>query len=146
MTPTRKTLCKNVARGSYKALARRCLDNENIRKYVICGVGRILRKEVAVLCSDKVKSVLRNKSNVALQTFQWKQLEDDMNAHAPTLLTLLRACTQGSKTSDQQKAYVGVITAILCKNRRTSASLIQRLISIILYSGHASKKVSNQTR
>jgi hypothetical protein len=127
---------------SYEAIARRCLNNSDIRKYVVHGIGRILRQEIAALCSDKVKSILRDKSNTALKAFKWKQLEDEMITHSPTLLSILRSCTTVPRSNLQQQGLIGVITAILCKNRRGSASLVQRLISVILYGGHASKKVS----
>ena len=40
---------------------------------------------------------------------------------------------------------IGLIATLLCKHQRPSASLVQRLISVILYSGHASKTVSFNT-
>lgn len=64
---------------------------------VVFWIGRILRKEVAILCSDKVKSVLKDKSNSALKTFQWKNLDDEMIAHTP----ILRSCSKVSRTSGQ---------------------------------------------
>ena len=99
----------------------------------------MLRKEIATLCSNLVPSVLRDKSNDGLKSFQWKCLLDELQTHAPMLLEILKSCT---KVRRPQQAVIGVITAILCRNRRNSASLIQRLISVILYSGHASKMVS----
>lgn len=142
LTPNRKKICKTVTRGSHMALARRCLENDDIRKCIISGVSLILRKEIATLCSNQVPSVLRDKSNEALKSFQWKCLLDELQTHAPVLLQILKSCTRVSRPLFQQEATIGVVTAILCKNRRSSASLIQRLISVILYSGHASKMVS----
>ena len=121
------------------ALARRCLENDDIRKCIISGVSRMLRKEIATLCSNLVQSVLRDKSNDGLKSFQWKCLLDELQTHAPMLLEILKSCT---KVRRPQLAVIRVITAILCRNRRNSASLIQRLISVILYSGYASKMVS----
>ena len=140
--PTRKKICKTITRGSHVALARRCLENDDIRKCIIRGVSRMLRKEIATLCSNLVPSVLRDKSNNGLKSFQWKCLLDELQTHAPMLLEILKSCTKVRWPISQQQAVIGVITAILCKNRRNSASLIQRLISVILYSGHASKMVS----
>ena len=124
------------------ALARRCLENDDIRKCIISGVSWMLRKEIATLCSNLVPSVLRDKSNDGLKSFQWKCLLDELQTHAPMLLEILKSCTKVRRPISQQQAVIGVITAILCKNRRNSASLIQRLIYVILYSGHASKMVS----
>lgn len=146
MTPTRKYICKNIARGSHAALARRCLENDEIKKYIIKGVGCILQREVAVLCSNSLKSVLRNKTNGVLKSFNWKCLVDELKIHSPTLLAILKTCTKVPRTNNQSEAVIGVITAILCKNRRDSASLMQRLVSVILYGGHASKKVTIYTK
>ena len=142
MTPVRKKLCKTIARGSYRALAMRCLENENIRTHIVDGIGRMIRKEVAKLCSNGANSILCDKSNGTLQSFQWKQLEDELETHSTTLFNILKKCT---KNSSQKRSLIGVIAAIMCKHRRGSASLIQRLVSIILYSGHASKNVSELT-
>lgn len=106
------------------------------------GIGRIIRKEVGTLCSNDSQSILLDKSNGTLQTFQWKQLEDELATHSATLFSILKQGTKVSRASGQQQALIGVIIAIMCKHRRSSASLIQRLVSIILYSGHASKNVS----
>ena len=95
----------------------------------------MLRKEIATLCSNLVPSVVRDKSNDGLKSFQWKCLLDELQTHAPMLLEILKSCTKVRRPISQQQAVIGVITAILCKNRRNSASLIQRLISVILYSG-----------
>ncbi len=74
-----------------------------------------------------------------------KQLEDEMIAHSPTLLSILKSCTKVPRSNLGQQGLIGFITAILTKNRRSSASLVQRLISVILYGGHASKKVRECT-
>lgn len=96
-----------------------------------------------MLCSDLTESVLRDKSNEALKNFQWQYLIDEVTIHAPTLLAILKSCTKVKVPRvNQQEGAIGVIVAILCKNRRGSASLVQRLVSVILYSGHASKRVS----
>ncbi len=98
----------------------------------------MVHKEIATLCSDLVPSVLRDKSPELLKSFQWKCLLDELESHAP----ILKSCIGVRRPASQQQAVIGVITAILCKNRRNSASLVQRIISVILYSGHASKMVS----
>ena len=142
MTPTRRQICKPLARGSRCALARRCLKDRVIRKFITKGVGLSLRHEIASLCSDKVGSILRDKSSLALETFSWEAVMDEMKTTAPTLLSLLESCTKTRKARKNRKAVIGIIAAILCKHRRPTASLLQRLVSVVLYSGHASKNVS----
>lgn len=142
MTPSRRRICKPLVRGSRCALARRCLKDRVVRKYITKGVGLSLQHEIASLCSDKVNSVLRDKSAQAIETFSWEAVIEEMKTRAPTLLSLLESCTKTKKARKNKKAVIGVIAAILCKHRRPTASLLQRLVSIVLYSGHASKSVS----
>ena len=54
------------------------MENDDIRKCCISGVSRMLRKEIATLCSNLVPSVLRDKSNDGLKSFQWKCLLDEL--------------------------------------------------------------------
>ncbi|ORU94900.1 MAG: hypothetical protein A6F71_09915 [Cycloclasticus sp. symbiont of Poecilosclerida sp. M] len=100
------------------------MENENIRKHIVSGIGRIIRKEIAKLCSNGAQSILRDKSNGTLNIFQWKRLEDE---HSLTLFNILKQCTKVPRANSQQQAVIGVITAIMCKHCRGSASLIQPL-------------------
>ena len=57
-----KKTCKPIARRSSCALARQCLKDEAVRRYIVKGIGLIIRHEVATLCSNKVVSVLGGKT------------------------------------------------------------------------------------
>ena len=142
MTPTRRRICKPLIRGSRCALARRCLKDHVIRKFITKGVGLSLQHEIASLCSDKVDSILLDKSVQALETFSWEVVMEEMKTKAPTLLSILESCTKTRKARKNRKAVIGIIASILCKHRRPTASLLQRLVSLVLYSGHVSKSVS----
>ena len=142
MTPTRRRICKPLVRKSRCSVARQCLKDTVIQKYVVKGIGLTLRKEIAKLCSDDVKSVLRDHSPDALKTFEWKKVIQEMGFRAPTLLTLLQWCTKTKKEKVNRECIIGFIAAVMCRYRRPCYSLIQRLLSIVLYAGHASKSVS----
>ena len=142
MTPRRRKLCRPLARGSKCALARRCLNDRSVKKYIVKGMGASLRHEIAQLCSDNSMFVLRNKHPDTLKTFSWEVLLNQAKELAPTLTELLFSCTKTRKPRKNQKAIVGLLVGIMCKHRRPALSLIQQVISLILYSGHASKRVS----
>ena len=142
LTPTRRRIRKPLVRKSRCALARQCLKDPLLRKCITKGVGRSLHSEIANLCSSKVDSILRRKGTQELEVFQWKDIMDEMKTRAPTMLSILETCTETKMVRKNKEAIVGLITAILCKHRRPSASILQRIVSIILYSGHASKRVS----
>ena len=143
MTPRRRKLCRPLARGSRCPLARRCMSDHTIRKYTVKGMGASLRHEVAKLCSDDSVFVLRNKHPNMLKSFTWEGILNEAKELAPTLTDLLLLCTKTRKPrKKKQKAIIGVLIAVLCKHRRPTLSLIQQIVSLILYSGHASKRVS----
>ena len=66
-----------------------------------------------------------------------------MEKHAPVLLQILRACTSKkiTKSSSDSNRVIGVCAAVIFKHHRTCMSLVQKLISAILHSGHSSKMV-----
>lgn len=132
MTPRRRKLCRPLARSSHCSLARKCLQDHRVKKHITKIMGVSLRKEIAALCP-----------NVANFTeWRWEDVLDLMKQKAPTLLNLLQMCTKTKKHRQNQNAIVGVLVLTLCKHRRPSASILQRLVSLILYAGHASKIVS----
>ena len=141
MTPRRRRICRPLARGSRCAFARKCLNDRTVRNLIVKGLGRSLRHEVARLCSDDTICILRNKASNSLEEFTWKKLLDEVKVVAPTLFKLLQSCTTTRKPRRNQDAIIGVLVAIMCKHRRPISSLFQQLVSLILYSGHASKRV-----
>ena len=142
LTPRRKQLCRPLARGSRCSFARRCLKDNSIRKYIIKGLGSSLKHEVARLCSDDTAFVLRDTTSLGLKELQWEKVLNQAKDMAPTLLDLLYSCTKTKTLRRNQNAIIGVLLAVLCKHRRPVASVFQRLVSLILYSGHSSKRVS----
>lgn len=89
------------------------------------------------LCSDPY---LLNKDKESLSKFSWDGFYEVLRVKAPTILAFLEACVSRSFALNSN-VVIGVCAAILAKARRPAASLFQHIISIILYSGHSSKKV-----
>ena len=91
------------------------------------------------MCSHTVVSVLQSKSKDALQAFQWSKLAEQMIDHAPLLTEILTACVH-SKSTPNTDAIVGLCGSIFnCRNK--SMNLVQKIISIILYSEHSGKQI-----
>ena len=59
--------------------------------------------------------------------------------NAPTLLAFLQAYTKTRVARSNTKAVVGTCAAIIFKHRQPK--MRQKVVSQILYAGHASKKV-----
>ena len=85
LTPTRKHLGRAVARRSHKKIAYECFDDPAIRKHILRRIGQKIRKELINMSSEKVKSVMRMRSKVDLNTFTWKRLLDEAS---PQLMLL----------------------------------------------------------
>ena len=131
MTPRRRQICKPLARGSHCALARKCLRDNKVKKFITKGFGTLLHNDIASLCSDN-GGIRKN-----LTSLQWTNLLSLIKTKAPTLLSILQKCTKTKSERLNQNTIIGVLTSILCKHRRSSASLFQQVVSLILYSGHA---------
>ena len=138
LTPSRKHLGKHIARGSKLAVARDCMEDPELRNHIVKKVGVRLQQELANLCSSEV--LLGDHSKLA--SFTWDLVLAAAKQHAPTLLEILQACSSKKKAyQDRSKAVIGMCIAILCKHRQCNMSLVQKILSIILYAGHCSKMV-----
>ena len=106
------------------------------------------------MCSMKKPSLLRSTEQLA--SFSWASLGAEVQQTAPTLYAFLDHVLQLHTAPSREKrkktmkyrrvkkeGIMGLCTAILCRYRNHSMNLIQRLISIILYRGGASKQVQS---
>ena len=76
-----------------------------------------------------------------MKEFTWEKLLEEVKVLAPMLFRLLQSCTKMRKPINNQDAIVDVLVAIMCRHRHPVSYLFQRLVSLILYSGHMSKRV-----
>ena len=93
------------------------------------------------MASDNVHSIL---STGSMKEFQWKTLIKELCTYAPVLLNILQAAIKTRVPRSNTNAVVCTCAAILLKHRNPKMSLLQKIISLILYSGHTSKQVYKQ--
>lgn len=124
------------------SIAAQCLRDPDCRKHVVAGIGRVLRSELAVMCSKSFGSILRSNFPENLKSFNWDQVISEMQACTPTLLHL-QSCmrTRRGFYKHKQKSFIGFCVSIMCKYRCPKMSLFQKMISLVLYAGHSSKQV-----
>ena len=72
-------------------------------------------------------------------SFRWEQLQADLHDKVP-VLSGLHGCIPSTSRCNPA-AIVGICVSILAKASQPKACLVQRLVSLILYAGHASKQV-----
>lgn len=134
---------KALARGSKRALAKDCLQDKITSKHLWDLIGLRLRRELRNMVSDTTHSILRSQSAEPMKSFSWDAVINELLQHAPTLLFILRACTQTRVERSNVKAVIGTCAVILLKHRYDRMSMFQKIVSIILYAGHCSKQVRN---
>ncbi len=145
LTPHRKHLGKAVARKSKKTIAAETLKDSSTKGYIVSIIGRELSREVRAMASDPVKSILQSQNPDDLKQFKWDTLLRELSKCAPVLSRLLLLATKTKRPRLNQKAVIGVCAAILINHRNSKMNLVQKLASLILYAGHASKQVSRRT-
>lgn len=145
-----KRIGRSVGRRNPGAIARQAMAHPKVKQAVIRVAGKLVRKEMMAMCKRDDPSVLRNSSREAMQSFSWDSLVDELQEKAPTFLQLLRGCirTKRRLVSKTGRSYIanentiiGLCAAILLRHRNTRMNLVQRIISVILYSGHTPKQV-----
>ena len=106
-------------------------------------MGEVLHAEIAAICSDDFKSVMMVKSKSSVRSVDevMKSIHTEMKAKTPMLLSLLNSCLRTRRSRSNTDTLLVVIVSIICKHRRPSACIIQRIVSLILYSGHSTKQV-----
>ena len=138
LTPSRKRIGKAVARSSKKAIAQECFKDPVTTKYVLDHLCGIIRREMKTMVADETNSILRNPG---MECFTWDLIIEELGANAPNFLHLLHAMTKTKSVRKNRKAIIGVCASILLKHHYSKMSLVQKIISTILYAGHTSKQV-----
>lgn len=143
-----KSIGKSVAKRNPAALARQVMSHKCVKKEVLKLVGKLIQKDMKLLCRVKVPSILRKRSANAMSSFTWEQLVDEVRNTAPFLHQIVSMCVQRKRRqmSKKGKTYaanddsvVSLIVTILLRHRNENLNLIQRIVSILLYCGHAPK-------
>ena len=135
-------MTKCIVRGHKKGLVDQCFGDVVTHNYVMKKFKRTLRAEVKCMCSSKVDSVLQKRSYDELKSFKWQRLISELEVHAPTLLSILNACTTGTQQPRENRvSVVGMCCAMILKLHYSRMSLVQKIIATILQAGHCNKQV-----
>ena len=129
-----------IVRGKPASLAAQVLNDVRYKSTVIKDVGKIIKKEIKQLCSDKTSSCLRSTKKSALIGFSWEKLFKEAEYAAPCLLQFL-TISLAIKNGKNSKPIIGLFISVFCYFKRGSMNVLQKIIAIILYSGHCSKQV-----
>lgn len=95
--------------------------------------------------STKTPSMLRKCTVKAMKKFNWEDLVTELKDTSPTFCQVLQGVfRRRRKASKRRKSYaisesavVGMCVAILLRHHNVNMNLVQRIVSALLYSGHA---------
>lgn len=128
----------------FTAVTDHCFKDKTIREHSVNKVATIIHSEIKEMCTHNVDSILQQASCESLINFQWINLISELQKHAPTLMTILNACTKTRRQRENRNGVIGMCAAVLLNFRHNRMSLVQKLISTILYAGHSGKQVCLQ--
>lgn len=149
-----KRMGRSIGRRNRGAIARTAIRDHRICKKLVPLLGKKMRKEMQKMCKLSTNSILRNKDPAH---FNVEAVVREMEQHAPITKSLLEDCLSGRRKSSatEQKnkgrtksriipaqKVVGICCALLLRARSQRMNALQQVVSLILYCGHASKRVS----
>ncbi len=137
ITPTRKKAVAALSRRYDKKAARECLSNDKIRLYIVNKIGQIVRGELKKMCTSNSKFTCHSPED--LSQFNWNEMYDQLQQNTPVFLSIMESATQTRANRCNRVAVI--CAAVLLKFRFQKINLVQKVVSLILYSGHASKEV-----
>lgn len=144
MTPSRKDDVKSSARGSWHAIVDWYMKNPERRQYILSCTATLLKNELKQFCV-KSQSIIGGSAPEQMKKFKWRFILKNANTYMPALLYLLRNCLKTPTKRDNENSVLGMIVCMLAKQRIPQLCLLQKIISLLLYSGHRSKKVNAYT-
>ena len=139
ITPSREQDVKSLARRSWQPVIRRSMKDPSRQLYIVNCVARLVKYEMQRFCST---NILAGNNVGRVQQYQWKHVIAEAEKCMPVFMKLLRKCLETPTERGNITSVTGMIIAILAKHRRPQLCYFQKIVSLLLYSGRCSKKVS----
>ena len=130
-----------IARRSTKRLIQELINNDKTRQQLFNRMSKMIHNEIATMCSNKVNSVLLRHSADDIMSFSWSKLHEELKTFAPVFVSVLQSCARTKQPRVNTNGVIGMCAALLLKHRYTKMCLVQKIVSLILYAGHAGKQV-----
>ena len=122
-----------------------------IQRYILQVIVRVVGKELAKELKQAclVDSILRSRDPKTIESFTWNKLLTKLQSTCPLTLALLKNCTTSFRSAKAKRGpqsvntdmVVAMCCSILLRARTRGMNIVQRLVSVLLYGGHASKQV-----
>jgi len=125
----------SLATGRYRLAATSVFYFTKTHAYVITSVARQIRLEMKKICGVRDKSLLRC-GNDGIELFNWSALWEEFTIRVPTLVKFLQKLLPQSSN-----IFLSCIICQMLKERCKHMSLLQRVISVLLYGHGTSQQV-----
>lgn len=148
----RQIVKKYLVRSPYKEVVKTIrygrpkytvLKSPLLSDATVSEIKRVINHECELLCKKVPSpSYLRVSSIKTLSTFKWECLIEELRSSAPVLMSIISAGTQESTEAKPNVVAQCVMASLLLKHRCKHMCKVQMMVSILLYAGHAAKRVS----
>ena len=128
-------MINSLGRRCYKTVATEVSAHKEASSYALTSLALQVRKEMSNISALNHNSLLRNPHS-AIKHFSWKSILFEFTIKLPTLLRLLKGILL--KSDDK---FIVFIIAMMLKKKCKHMSLVQRVISVLLYGNATSKEV-----
>ena len=140
LTPSRKAMGIVLGRRRYDALAKYSLKHSKMQNVYIKLISKAVRMEIMAL---KSTSILLDTRKENLCSLTLSRLQKELEMQTPVMIALFKSCIPRSSTDHHDGLpMILMCISVLTKANRKVATIFQKLVSISLYAGHASKSVS----
>ena len=129
---------KRIVRKNYASLSSCLVSSPRTSDHVISNICQTIHKETKRICSISHDSILRD-THEAVKSFSWQTVFLELKNNMPTLMKISGALIPDHKSN---KSVICLIACMILKKRLGKMSLVQRAISILLYSNGCSKQVN----
>ena len=100
-------------------------------------------REIVQVARRETKSVLRERGYPGLSNFTFEEILAEMRSLCATVFTILSTLIQFDLNQNRNTAPLALIYAFIMFKRFHELSSVQRLKTVLLYSGNASEEVRN---
>ena len=111
------------------------MNLQEAKPHIIAQVAKFIRVEMKNICSVAHNSILRGQHD-QIKLFNWESILTEFEQNVPTLILLLRYLMPKANGK-----FLSFIVAIILKKRCKHMSLVQRVISVMLYGNATQKEV-----
>lgn len=139
-----KPYAKRLGRGSLRSMALHAVKDPLTRPAIIEGVTNMINKELKTMCSRSFDSILREKSQVAMEHFRWESVWGEPLQSAPVLMAILQGSIVRRKSVElprRAKPVLSMCASMLLKFRNPQMCYLQCVVSLLLHAGHAGTQV-----